>query len=56
MSCLNMQPHLPPPFWLADAPGSFAWASPEQLMGERCSYSSDIWSLGVTFWVRRLLS
>ncbi|PRW50927.1 serine threonine- kinase [Chlorella sorokiniana] len=34
----------------ADAPGSFAWASPEQLMGEPCSYSSDIWSLGVTFW------
>lgn len=33
------------------APGSFAWASPEQLMGERCSYSSDVWSLGVTLWV-----
>lgn len=24
-------------------------------MGERCSYSSDIWSLGVTLWVRRPL-
>ncbi len=36
-----------------DAPGSFAWASPEQLLGERCSFSSDIWSLGVTLWVRR---
>lgn len=44
-------PSDPPPL-LPDAPGSFAWASPEQLMGERCTYSSDVWSLGVTFWVR----
>ena len=47
--CCQLPPPLPP---LADAPGSFAWASPEQLLGERCTFSSDVWSLGVTLWVR----
>ncbi|DBA77294.1 TPA: hypothetical protein ACH3X2_000816 [Trebouxia sp. C0005] len=34
----------------ASAAGTFDWAAPEQLVGERCSEKADIYSLGVVLW------
>ena len=31
----------------AGGKGTLAWSSPEQLMGQRCSFSSDLFSYGV---------
>lgn len=30
--------------------GTLGWASPEQVLGRRCSFPADIWSLGVILW------
>ena len=32
------------------AMGTFAWAGPEMLLGERCTEKVDIYSLGVVLW------
>ena len=39
MACIN-----------AESKGTQAWSSPEQLMGQRCSFSSDLFSFGVVLW------
>lgn len=31
-------------------PGTFAYAAPELLLGQRCTFKADIFSLGVTLW------
>ena len=35
---------------LAGAVGTLAWSSPEQLLGQRCSFPADVWSLGIILW------
>ncbi|KAL3141044.1 hypothetical protein ABBQ32_005555 [Trebouxia sp. C0010 RCD-2024] len=34
----------------ASAAGTFDWAAPEQLVGEKCTEKADIYSLGVVLW------
>lgn len=33
-----------------EALGTFAWAAPELLMGERCTEKVDVYSFGVVLW------
>ena len=35
---------------LGEIAGTFAWASPELLLGQRCSEKADIYAFGVVVW------
>ena len=48
---LHIRTRIPahPPVWpppAVDAWGTFAWAAPEQLLGQRCSTKADIYAYG----------
>jgi len=41
----------PPTHKPAATRGTFHWSAPELLMGDRCTFSTDIYSMGVILWV-----